>query len=150
MKIKAFAWLLLNDRLNTRDMLLRRHWRSPDDDNFCPICPTQTLEVRDHLSFTCVFATRVWNYLQITWQAGLSPKACILAASRSFGQPFFLEVVFTAAWNIWILRNGKIFKHENKSFRAWKRNFIHDITLLSHRFKASVKPLPLTWINNLP
>lgn len=150
MKIKMFAWLLLNDRLNRRDMLLRRHWRSPDDDNFCPNCPVQILEDRDHLFFKCLFATRVWNYLQITWQASLSTKACILAASRIFGHPFFLEVVFTAAWNIWILRNGRIFRQETPTFRAWKRNFIHDITLLSHRFKTSVRPLLLAWINSLP
>ena len=38
MKIKVFAWLMLNDKLNTRDMLLRRHWRSEEDDNLCPMC----------------------------------------------------------------------------------------------------------------
>lgn len=47
---------------------------------------------------------------------------------------FFLEVVFTAAWNIWTIHNGKIFRHEDPTFRAWKRNFIYDITLLSHMF----------------
>lgn len=150
MKIKVFAWLLLNDRLNTRDMLLRRHWRSLDEDNNCPICPTQTLEARDHLIFTCVFATRVRNYLQILWQQGLSPKKCILQASRSFGDPFFLKVVFVASWNIWLIRNGRIFRDEQPTFGAWKWNFIHDITLLSHRFKTSVRPLLLTWIENLP
>jgi hypothetical protein len=149
MKIKVFAWLLLNDRLNTRDMLPRRHWRSLEVDNYCLLCPTQTLEVRDHL-FNCGLATRVWNYLQILWQDEMSPKECILNASKSFGHPFFLEVVFLASWNIWLLRNGRILRDEIPSFRAWKRNIIHDITLLSHRFKTSMRPVLVAWINNLP
>lgn len=49
MKIKVFAWLMLNDRLNTRDMLVRRHWRQHNDENNCPLCPTQTLEDIYHL-----------------------------------------------------------------------------------------------------
>ena len=134
MKIKVFAWLMLNDRLNTRDLLVRRHWRSPQEDNTCPLCPAQAHEDRMHLFFTCQFSTRVWNYLQIQWLAGLSPSECLIAARKSFGQPFFKEVVYLAAWNVWLLRNGGIFRNERHTFAAWRRNFIHDITLLSHRF----------------
>ena len=35
LKIKVFAWLLFFDRLNTKDMLVRRHWRAVEDDNLC-------------------------------------------------------------------------------------------------------------------
>ena len=73
MKIKVFAWLMLNDRLNTRDLLVRRHWRSPQEDNTCPLCFAHAHEDRDHLFFTCQFSTRVWNYLNIQWLAGLTP-----------------------------------------------------------------------------
>lgn len=145
MKIKVFAWLLLNDRLNIRAMLVRRHRRQPNEENHCPLL---TLEDRDHLFFKCNFNTRVWNYLQIQWTTGLSTRECIIQAKRSFGHSF--KVVFLAAWNIWLIRNGKIFWLERPSFRAWKGKFIHDITLLSCRFKASVKPLLVAWIHALP
>ena len=74
MKIKVFAWLMLNDRLNTRDLLVRRHWRSTQEDNTCPLCFAHAYEDRDHLFFTCQFSTRVWNYLGIQWLAGLTPS----------------------------------------------------------------------------
>ena len=150
MKIKVFAWLMLNDRLNTRDMLVRRHWRSPQEDNTCPLCYAHAHEDRYHLFFTCQFSTRVWNYLQIQWLAGLSPTECLIAARNSFGQPFFKEVVYLAAWNVWLLRNGRIFGNERPTFASWRRNFIHDVTLLTHRFKPGLKPLVLHWINSLP
>ena len=38
MKIKVFGWLLFFDRLNTKDLLIHKHWRSPLDDNLCVIC----------------------------------------------------------------------------------------------------------------
>lgn len=35
LKIEVFAWLLFFDRLNTKDLLVRRHWRSLQEDNLC-------------------------------------------------------------------------------------------------------------------
>lgn len=149
MKIKVFAWLLLFDRLNTRDMLVRRQWRSLQEDNTCPLCHAQAWEHRDHLFFTCLFSTRVWNYLQIEWTANLSVKDCLLAAKRSFRHPFFFEVVYLAAWNVWLIRNGKILRNERPTFAAWRCKFIHDISLLAHRFKSSARPALLAWIESL-
>ena len=37
LKFKVFCWLLLMDRLNTRDMMQRRHWNIQDDT--CVILP---------------------------------------------------------------------------------------------------------------
>lgn len=69
MKTKVFAWLLLRDSLNTRDILQRRHWKVSDDSN-CVLCPLRTHEDRVHLFFECNFSSRVWNYLQINWNGG--------------------------------------------------------------------------------
>ena len=58
MKIKVFAWMLIMDRLNTKDMVERRHWHIDDGVN-CVLCPTHTRENRDHLFFNCNFSQRV-------------------------------------------------------------------------------------------
>ena len=70
MKIKVFGWLLFFDRLNTKDMFVRRHWRLPEDDNLCVICAAQVYEDRLHLFIKCTFSFRVWNYLRIDWIGG--------------------------------------------------------------------------------
>jgi hypothetical protein len=64
MKHKVFAWLLLSDRLNTRDLLKRRHWKVTEDEH-CVLCPGRIFEDRIHLFFECTFSSRIWNYLQI-------------------------------------------------------------------------------------
>ncbi|KAK1594285.1 hypothetical protein QYE76_027246, partial [Lolium multiflorum] len=67
MKIKVFAWLLLSDRLNTRDLLQRRNWNVTDDKH-CELCLLKAYEDRVHLFFECNFSARIWTYLQIDWQ----------------------------------------------------------------------------------
>ena len=54
LKTKVFAWLVIMDRLNTKDMLLRRHWHIQDGPE-CVLFPTQHLDNRDHLFFPVQF-----------------------------------------------------------------------------------------------
>jgi hypothetical protein len=87
--------------------------------------------------FECNFSSRICNYLQINCQGhGNMPLQPILdEARRSFGHPFFMEVVITACWHIWLIRNAKIFNHERPTFRRWKAGFTQDMYLLQHRIK---------------
>ena len=71
-------------------------------------------------------------------------------AMKDFEKNFFTEVVFTAGWNIWIIRNGKVFRNERQVLRSWRHNFIHNMTLLAHRIKCKYKDSLLGWISNLP
>jgi hypothetical protein len=150
LKFKVFGWLLLMDRLNTRDMMQRRHWHVEDDT--CILCSLLVHEERVHLLFTCNFSQRIWNYLGISWfmQPNGTWSQMAVKAKEEFGQPFFSEVVFTAAWNIWTLRNAKKFRNERPTFAAWRRNFLHDITLLSNRIKCKYRAKLLAWISFLP
>lgn len=65
MKIKVIAWLLFRDRLNTHDMLDRRHCAKEDDDLTCVLCNGGHRETRLHLFFTCSFSVRCWQHLGI-------------------------------------------------------------------------------------
>jgi len=149
LRIKFFAWLLIMDRLNTQDMLERRHW-NVSDSNLCVLCPTHTKEDRDHLFFQCNFSCRVWNYLQISWPAGDDMTAIAFHARRDFARPFFSEVVFLACWNIWNVRNDRVFRNIKPSFRRWRASFILDVSLLVHRIKPKFKDDLIRWISFLP
>jgi hypothetical protein len=148
MKHKFFAWLLLNDRINTRDMLKRRNWKVTEDTH-CVLCPGRQYEHRIHLFFECNFSQRVRNYLQIEWTSGQEVQMIFSEAKRSFGKPFFMEVVILACWNIWKQRNGLIFQGERPSFFGWRRSFMHDISLLEHRIKKKYLKTFLAWIGSL-
>jgi hypothetical protein len=74
----------------------------------------------------------------------------VSAVKRSFGQPFFMEVLIMSCWNIWLIRNGKIFKSERASFAKWRGKFIPDIFLLQHRIKVKYRQSLLDWVKALP
>lgn len=69
MKIKVFGWLLLSDRLNTRNMLKRRHYNIGNDYD-CILCGLHIEETLEHLFFECQFSTECWSSLGITWNQG--------------------------------------------------------------------------------
>jgi hypothetical protein len=96
MSAKFFAWFILQDRLNTRDLLKRRHWHVTEDVH-CVLCPLGIYEDRIHLFFVCNFSQRIWSYLQIDWISNDDLETVMQAARRSFGKPFFMEVAIMLA-----------------------------------------------------
>ena len=119
------------------------------DEHHCVLCPTRLHEDRMHLFFQCNYSQRIWNCLQIDWSQGVDIQEAAVRARRSFAQPFFMEVVILACWNIWKQRNAMIFEGERPSFRGWKRGFIHDISMLEHRIKRKFISLLVAWIGSL-
>jgi hypothetical protein len=149
MRTKVFAWLVLRDRLNTRDLLQRRHWHVTDDTH-CELCAARSYEDRVHLFFDCNFSRRIWSYLQVDWIPGDNVQDLVVAARCSFNKPFFMEVLITACWNIWLIRNGKKIRQEKPTFAKWRSKFIHDISLLQYRIKAKHRDSLVDWIKGLP
>jgi hypothetical protein len=69
-KIKSFFWLLANDHLKTKDMLLRRSF-SLNDNGVCRLCDDGLLETRDHLFWSCNFSKSCWQSIDITLEDNL-------------------------------------------------------------------------------
>jgi hypothetical protein len=96
-----------------------------------------------------MFSNIVWNYLQIQWGTSGGMVQTAKVARRNFRHTFFTEVVALACWHIWKILNAKIFEHVQPRFRVWRPNFIEDISLHAHRFKADQKKKLLVWISSL-
>ena len=146
-KLKVFVWLLMMDRLNTRDMMLRKHWQI-DSGPECVLCTTGTLETKDHLFFECGFASRCWLAVGIVWDLARPFEENFIQAKAAFIGPCFMEVMASAAWNIWKIRNDKIFNGIPDSFARWRVGFQSDLLLHKHRVKAvCVQPL-VEWLSS--
>jgi hypothetical protein len=65
-KHKVFFWLILKDRLNTRELLQRKNLFLPDYS--CAVCERSSIESGLHLFFQCPFALLCWRYLCPSWQ----------------------------------------------------------------------------------
>ena len=105
-RLKFFAWLHFVDRLNTRNMLVRRHFHVQPN-SFCVLCTTNTHE--DHLFFNCPFAAACWQRLDFQWVSIQNISERVLNLMVTTGIPFFMEIFIFTACDLWKLRNSKIF-----------------------------------------
>ena len=89
-KTNFFAWLLLNDRLNTRNILKRRKKFLEQGYN-CVLCLDGAEETLEHLFFDCPSAVSRWFALGITWEENANVHQKLDIAKLGFMQPFFME-----------------------------------------------------------
>ena len=55
-KLRTFSWLLLMDRLNTRNLPRRRNFNIVDNNYNCALCNDNVEETAFHLFFSCTFS----------------------------------------------------------------------------------------------
>lgn len=117
--IKIFLYLLLRDKLLTKEVMLRRQFNC---NGSCVLCDSAQLESAVHLFFQCQFAIKIWDgiavYLgnqirvdadsvELTWIRSAIPFRHRRTA-RMRWQVFFPAV----CWAIWRQRNLKIFEEK--------------------------------------
>ena len=69
-KHKIFFWLLLLDRLNTRDLLTRKNFHIQSTS--CVLCEECNNETMEHLFFfSCEFSQQFWWRLNMEWNTEL-------------------------------------------------------------------------------
>lgn len=121
-RIKFFAWLVVVDRLNTKPMLQRRHLDVHDDD-ICVMCSSGQPKTIEHLFFECPFAAECWAIVNFQWDLSLPLHDRLVAAGQNHNLPFCTEAALIAAWEIWKMRNDKVFQRRNPTPALWLSNF---------------------------
>ena len=70
LRYKIFLWLLLHDRLNTRNLLSRKSFHLPSYS--CILCSENVEETSLHLFFDCSFSRECWDSILIGKRRGIS------------------------------------------------------------------------------
>ena len=87
-KFKMFGWLLLVDRVNTRNMLRRRHYVIAGKSYACML--SQNPPEEEHLFFTCPFSQLCWNKVGMHWPT-LGNRISLLHGGReNWQQPLIV------------------------------------------------------------
>ena len=147
-RIKFFGWLLLVDRLNTRNMVRRRHFHL-DSGNACAMCNTSAEEDIFHLFFNCTFATSCWQKLRLRWPNTYDLHEKIAFGRRNSLHGFFMEIFLVASWELWNLRNDKIFNGAPVSTGIWVCKFKKQVKLQLLRVKESFHPQIVQWLDSI-
>jgi hypothetical protein len=139
--------LLLNYRLNIRNLLRRKRFNIPSTN--CMLCSHIEEETLHHLFFGCEFAQSCWTTLHIVWDLSLSVVSMMEHQRNQFSHDCLMEVLILATWSIWLYRNNIIFNSAQISLSRWRSEF-HDIFLLcKHRAKPSLDASLTSWMSSL-
>ncbi|XP_020255101.1 uncharacterized protein LOC109832062 [Asparagus officinalis] len=132
-KHSFICWLTIQDRLQTKDRLMRR---GIINENKCTLCSGQ--ENRDHLFFGCPFSSEIWNqvmlWLQFKWRS--CNWRCLLDwycnKPRGRGDKVKIKrLAFTTTlYKIWCERNYRIFKQQYKSKDQLVKEIKMDILII--------------------
>jgi hypothetical protein len=129
-------------------LLRRKNFSIEGDDYSCVLCTSGLEELTYHLIFQCPFAERCWNLLNIHWDHNLGFFDTFQKAKSEWQLRYFMETFAIAAWEIWKIRNNKIFRGE-PPFLAWKINFATSIKLQIYRLKLDDRRPVLAWLESL-
>jgi hypothetical protein len=147
-KRKFFFWLLLHDRLNTRNLLRRKNFQLQSHN--CVVRNYNTEETLVHLFWACPFADQCWDFVCLQRNKRLSILEALEEMKTRIKLPFSMEIIMLSAWGIWIIRNNKVFKDQNVEFASWKAIFYQELKLLVHRMKKKHLTLIKDLIQSLP
>lgn len=105
---KVFFWLLVRDRLSTRNILRRKSMQFPSYN--CVSCPYNLEEIVDHLFLECDLAKACWGLIGLIVISTPDPVLRFQSFKQQIGKPFFMEIIIVMCWCIWMLRNDAIFR----------------------------------------
>jgi hypothetical protein len=146
-KHKVFFWLLLKERLSTRNILNRKNLHL-DSYNFV-LCLQSTEETCQHLFLLCPFAKKCWELIHIDIPLNETfPGLADYLQDRLHSQ-FFMTVVVLICWTIWTVRNDLIFRGIQPTMVHATRIFSSEVLLLLHRVKPSLAPQFEQWIQTI-
>jgi hypothetical protein len=145
-KHKVFFWLLLKDRLSTRNILRRKHRVLPSYN--CVLCNHQVEETVDHLFLLCPFALECWNLIHIFIPLG-APCDVLYSFKDQLQVNFFMDIIILMCWTIWMARNDLILRGQQPTLLLAAPCFKFEFALVVLRAKVSMKQSMVTWIESV-
>jgi hypothetical protein len=146
-KHKFFFWLLLLDRLNTKDLMERKNFFVENSD--CVLCQNGSHEDLIHLFFQCDFSQTFWWKLGFKWDTDNSVIDMLIDGKQRHNSIYFKEAIIVGCWSIWNHRNKFIFDSQiisqDRCFTMFKESF----SLIMHRAKPSLKEGMQQWLDTL-
>ena len=133
-KHNIFFWLLLHDRLDTRNLLSRKKFQLPSYD--CATLQCRQVETLVHLFWTCPMAIQCWDYICTQRDRNLTLQEAFFDMRNKLQLPFFMDILILSSWSIWMIRKNKIFRDERPTFERWKTIYLSELNWLKYRIKA--------------
>jgi hypothetical protein len=111
------------------------------------MCSASIEEDIEHLFFSCPFAQQCWSIINFSWDLALPLQECFMKEKELQGLPFFTEAALIGAWELWKLRNDKIFQRRDPTIVTWLANFKNQCFAQAVRFKDDLRSSFYFWLD---
>ncbi|KAG2611586.1 hypothetical protein PVAP13_4KG257005, partial [Panicum virgatum] len=101
----------------------------------------------NHLFFDCPFSTICWQKIGLAWDTCLDIHSRLEEGNRIFNSPYYIEIFIIAAWEIWNIRNGKIFEGHSVSIQLWIVRVKAQVLLQLHRVREDCRSIVVQWLD---
>lgn len=146
--VQFFGWLLVQDRIHTRSVLLRKHIITVAEAG-CPLC-TARCETADHMVFWCPFARTFWSSFGCPMEDGASVRSLhhVLLAPAVPGRFASMFLLLCCSW-LWKHPNGIVFNGDVPSVTRLRSLCHEDDVLWRHQLPASARDDVDGWLDCL-
>jgi hypothetical protein len=103
-------------------------------------------ETLQHLFLDCPFAASMWNTLGVIVHHTTDPQDIFVSFRAQLNVPFFIEIIISMCWAIWLVRNDSIFRHLAPSIQSGKRHFKMEFARVILRAKGAYKSMISQWL----
>ena len=140
-KVKFFGWLLVQDRIQTRENLLKKNCI---DSDLCELCGAQ-VESTAHLIAGCAFAVGFWHWIGVQideedvaalWR--VQPPSTIPAAH-------FNAFLLLCCWRLWKHRHDVVFRSLSPCYTRLFAGCREDTELWACRLPPSDRHVAHAW-----
>ncbi|CAM0958898.1 unnamed protein product [Alopecurus aequalis] len=148
-KVRFFAWLLLQGRIQCRSNLLLKGILTVAESS-CPIC-AHPLEDASRIMFECSFAHHFWSQLgagQPKLRSVADAPLCNLPPSTPAHSADTLRLL--CLWHLWKHRNGVVFKGLQPSLAVIRRHCREDAALWRVRLPKAWRSDTDVWLSYFP
>lgn len=134
-RVKFFGWLLMQRRIHTRDVLLRKTIIKAAKAG-CALCGAP-LEMADHMVFQCPFARSLWASVGMNETLDGEGVSALhyVDASPVVGVSSPAAFVLLCCWHIWKHRNSMVFNDQAPSLARALACCREDVVLWRGRMK---------------
>ena len=143
LKYRIFTWLLIQERINTKNLLSRKSFHVPSI--ACVLCNYHIEETSLHLFWDCDFSLDCWESICPNRKRGISTIDNYMLLLDHLDCPIAKEII--GLWHIWMQRNNMIFNNKRHSIALWRELLKKDMILLAYRIKEKHKIYLHTWID---
>ncbi|CAN6322844.1 unnamed protein product [Urochloa humidicola] len=145
-RVQFFAWLLVQQHIQCRAVLARKHVVS---DPACELCH-HPLEDCNHIIFKCPFSAQAWRALSIDITNGDVSTLWMLPQPTSIPAKHFTSFVLLICWQLWKHRNSVVFERAAPSHARFWSVCKQEAELWSCRLPRNDRAIADLWCQSLP